>query len=257
MAMYDVVPNYTLGRGMLFFAKFAENTTTPGPRRLLGNCPEFSLTASVNTLDHFSSMRGVREKDASVQLDNTQTAQIVCDDIQLENLALFFFGEVSDFVDAGGTVTDEVHADVVQGSYYQLGRTPQNPMGARGLSAVTVEIGAVLQTIEEDYQIDLETGMLYIVPGGGIADGTDLNVTYTRAAATQQRVLSGTKPIEGELYYREENAEGVSRDMLLPSVKLSPNGDLGMISDDWRRIPFNVEILKKTGHAAVYISDRP
>ena len=43
----------------------------------------------------------------------------------------------------------------------------------------------------------------------------------------------------------------------MPSVKLSPNGDYALKSDEWQQIPFNVEILKPEGMEAVYADDRP
>lgn len=249
--------NYTLGRGRIYFARFNTGTQVPGPSRFFGNCPELNLTAAVNTLDHFSSTSGVRNRDAQVQLDTTRSGTIVCDNISLENLALFFFGESSTFTDAGAAIVDELHADVIQGTYLQLGASAANPMGARGITGVSAKVGASVKTVNVDYEVDLVTGRVYIVPGGGIANLDDLLVSYTRSATTQGRVISGGTPIEGELRFYEENAAGTNRDLVAPYVKLSPNGDLSLIGEDWRRIPFSLEVLTKAGYPDIQISDRP
>lgn len=60
----NATPNYTLGRGKVYFARFTSGQV-PGPFRYIGNTPEFNLTIELETLDHFSSDEGIREKDDS------------------------------------------------------------------------------------------------------------------------------------------------------------------------------------------------
>ena len=47
-------PNYTLGRGKVYFARFTAGQT-PGPFRYVGNSPEFSLAVETEMLDHFNA----------------------------------------------------------------------------------------------------------------------------------------------------------------------------------------------------------
>ena len=42
----------------------------------------------------------------------------------------------------------------------------------------------------------------------------------------------------------------------MPYVKISPNGDYALKGDEWQQIPFNIEILKKTGFEALYSDGR-
>jgi len=258
--------NYTLGRGKLYFARFIGNTQNTGPERYIGNTPEFSLTIEQEKLDHFSSDAGIREKDDSISLQVNRTGSLTTDNIDPENVALFFFGSKSVVTDAGGAITDEAHNDVNQGDYLQLGISSNRPSGARGISAaststpITVKDDASTPTTYAagtDYTIDLTTGRLYIVPGGAIVDGTNLKVTYTVRASTRTRVISGAQPVEGALRYIADNPKGENQDYYMPWVQISPNGDYALKSDEWQTIPFNIEVLKRTDREAIYLDGRP
>lgn len=102
--------NYVVGRGRLFFGQFKPNTREPRGQLYFGNTPALSLAQSEDTLDHYSSEGGVRVKDASVSLQNDSSGSFQCDNIALENLALWFRGFVTTNIEAGsasatGTVT--------------------------------------------------------------------------------------------------------------------------------------------------------
>lgn len=104
------IMNYVVGRGRLFFGQFKPQTRTPRGQLYFGNTPALSLNQSEDTLDHYSSEGGVRVKDASVSLQNDSGGSFQCDNISLENLALWFRGFTSTVIEAGsatasGTVT--------------------------------------------------------------------------------------------------------------------------------------------------------
>src|SRR5690606_7882681 len=103
--------NYTLGRGELWFAQYKQGTQEPGGERYFGNTPEINFTIESETLDHFNSDRGINEKDASIVLSTNRTGSFITDNIDPHNIALFFFGSVSNFTEAGGSVSDEEIAE--------------------------------------------------------------------------------------------------------------------------------------------------
>lgn len=249
--------NQTLGRGELWFSLFKPGTEDPAGYRYLGNSPEFNLSIENETLDHFSSDRGIREKDKSIILETTSTGSLVLDDIQLDNLALFFFGSTSTISQTSGTAVEETFTDVKQGLSYQLGVSDGNPTGVRSISNVVVEVASVAKTVNVDYTVDLELGLIHIVDGGGIADLADIDVTYDRAAKSRDQVISGTDQIKGALKFISYNPEGAKMDYTMPLVKLSPNGDFGLKSDEWQQLPLTVEILKRTARERIYIDGRP
>lgn len=253
--------NYALGRGKLFFAKFAAGTLTPvDGQRYFGNTPEFSTTSESEELEHFDSDNGVNIKDDSVTLSNTRSGSFVTDNINLDNVALFYLGEKSSFAQVSATgSTYAIKAKL--GRYYQIGKTEANPAGVRKITNVTVTKGPAPGTsiaLENNFEVDLDLGRIYIeTDAPGVIDGDALTITYDQTAYTQNRVISSSDEIVGELYFESTNPKGEKLDYFYPYVKISPNGDFNLKSgDDWQSIPFNVEFLKKDGHETVYITDR-
>lgn len=89
--------NYVVGRGKLYFNKFPDSQTLVGPGyRYFGNTPSLSTTQAATALDHYSSDYGMKFKDASVDLQNDLSGAFTCDNINLDNVALFFQGTVDE-----------------------------------------------------------------------------------------------------------------------------------------------------------------
>ena len=258
------VDNLTVPKGKIYFDPFVPGTTTKTGERYFGNTPTFTISTSTESLDHFSSEGGIKEKDRSLAISTTRTGTLSTDNVDAENLAILLFGEAATLTFSASTVTDEAHADVIQGRYYQLGESDLVPSGARGLvvhtapsTKVVVKTGSTTHTEGEDYEIDMELGRLYIVPGGGIADGDDITVSYKVGAHTREQVISGDDSIEGAIRFVADNPVGVNRDVYIPRVKLTPNGDFVLKSDTWQEMQFNLEVLKLNGRVAIYADGRP
>lgn len=275
--------NYTLGRGEVFVARYVDFDTdfTLEGERYIGNTPEFSLTIQQQTLDHFSSDRGIKEKDDSVPLQVDRTGSLTVDNVNTENVALFFFGSHSTVTDAGGAFT-EVLANVEQGKYYPLGVSASYPAGRKGFLGETEDsnssAGYSLRAYNDsnsidpevdsnsgnatyvkttDYVFDADRGVIYIVVGGGIADGADVFFSGTVKAATFSRVISGSEPVVAAVRFVAFNPTGDNIDYFMPYVKVSPNGDYALKSDEWQKIPLQLEVLKRSDREAIYADGRP
>lgn len=250
--------NYALGRGKLFFAMYAAGTQTPGGQRYFGNTPELTTSSESEELEHFDSDNGVNVKDDSVTLSNTRSGSFTTDNINLDNVAMFYLGEKSSFSQVAATgLTQDI--TVKRGQYFQIGRTEANPAGARHITTVvfTDDADAVI-AIPDNFEVDLETGRFYVESDApGVVDGDVITVTYNQLAYTQSRVISSSQEIVGELYFECTNPKGLKFDYYWPYVKISPNGDFNLKSgDDWQTLPFNIEFLQKSGLETVYITDR-
>lgn len=132
--------NYTLGRGKLHFSRFKSGTQTPEGFRYIGNTPEFNLTIESENLDHFSSDYGIREKDDSVLLEVNRSGTMITDNIDPENIALFFLGSSSSaaLVAASG-LTEELDG-VKAGHSYKLGQSSANPAGYFGINTADFSV---------------------------------------------------------------------------------------------------------------------
>lgn len=244
--------NYTLGRGKVFFSRFRPNTQQPEGFFYIGNTPEFSLTIESETLDHFSSDEGIREKDDSVPLEVTRSGSLTTDNIDPKNVALFFFGDDSVISQTTVAPAPETLTDVIAGHTYKLGVTALAPAGVFGLDStgLTVEKVATPSNIPlaatTDYIIDLDAGLITFVETGQVNTGDDVIVTYGLRASSRSRVISGSEPVEGAMIYRSFNPKGDDVVFYMPYVKITPNGDYALKGDEWQQIPLSLEVLKPT-----------
>lgn len=262
--MASIDNNYTLGRGEIYFARRDPITKLLGGERYLGNTPEFNLTFESENLEHFSSDRGIREKDRSVILQITRSGSLITDNVNPQNVALFFFGTTEALTVAQTSVTGEAINNVEVGMFYQLGATVANPSGARkviypgaaGTTFAMTKSGGGALVAGTDFLLEADLGRIEILPDGTIVDGDDLLVNFTVAASNRTRIISGSSPVEGALRFIAYNPTGENIDYYLPSVALSPNGDYALKSDEWQQIPFNVEVLKPDNGEALYADSR-
>lgn len=252
--------NYTLGRGRLYFDRFSPGTRVGTGQRYLGNTPELNLSSESESLDHFDSDNGVKQKDASVLLSLTRNGSFITDHISPENLALFFLGDASVVTQAAATaISDLSITDVKHGRRYQIGVTTAKPAGARGITNVVVKVGATTMTAGTDYTLDADTGGIIPLASGTIAEGDDLDITYDESATSYNRVVSGSSStIEGALFYYGTNPEGEKFDYYWPYVTLKPDGDFALKGDEFQQIGFTFEALKRDDNTeVVYINGRP
>lgn len=259
--------NRTLGRGELHFGIFKTGTQVADGERYIGNTPAFALTFETNELPHYNSDHGIREKDDSVTLEVNRTGSFQTDDVSGDNLAMAFFGTTATITVGASTVTDEAFNNVHKDRYYQLGTNATHPGGARGLVVHTApstnvvvknDAGSPTTYVEgTDYEVDLLAGRVYIKPTGNIAEGTNLRISYKIGVSTRERILSGSKPVEGTLRLLADNPVGKNRDVFMPWVKLTPNGDVALKGEEWMTIGFNIEVLKRSGMEALYIDGVP
>lgn len=255
--MADHDQNQTLGSGRLHFNRFADGTKTGTGERYMGNSPDFANSQAEETLDHYNADDGVRTKDLSVQTSQDTSGSFTLDDISRDNLALWYLG-ITDTVavSAATGLTQDFVAQ--EGTYFQLGVSTATPQGHGGLDNVVVKKGATTITMSGNYEIDLETGRGYIIPGApGITDGDTLTATFDTEVQTVAMVLSKSLSIYGSLRFISNNPVGKRRDGFFPYVKISPNGDYNLKGTDWQTLSFNLDILKLNGATErVYWTDR-
>lgn len=253
------IGNQSLGRGKVYVSKFLPGTHTPAGFRFVGNCPSFGINVAQSSLDHFSSTGGVRVKDKSVVLEVNITGSPTLDDINNENLALFFFGAQSTIAQTSATSQTQTFTGVSQGYIYKLGMSDNNPSGVRSISNVSLTVGGSAKTLGTDYTVDATRGYISIVEGGTIPDNATVVVTYDRAAVSRKQFISGTTQIEGAIWFESFNPQGKKQDFLMPYVRIGPNGDFNLIADEWQQLPLQLEILADVAYnkQAIYVDDQP
>lgn len=255
----NAIGQTTYGSGEIYFAKYLMNTTTPGAYRYLGNTPEFLLNSEIETLEHFDSDHGIRTQDDSITTSQTRGGNITTDNINQENLALFFTGTTGIITQASAASQVENIASVQFGTYHLGVNSTTRPTGYRNItvSAITGSGGTPTYVNNTDYVVDAISGTVRFLEGGTLTQGTAVVINYAVGASTRDQIISGSQTIEGALKFKSFNATGPKWDYFMPRVKLSPDGDFALKGEDWLEIPFNVQVLKLGELESVYIESRP
>ena len=257
MITYPEVQHQTLGKGKFYFAQYTPGTQTPGGERYFGYTGAMNVSLTEEKAEAFDSDNQIRKKTESATLSVMYALNFDTSNISIDNLASAFLGEVNSVAQGAAAVTDEAHT-VEQGLHYQLGQNATNVTGVRNISAVTVtdSAGVTTYTVDTDYQVDLVSGRLFIVPGGGIASGAaeDILVDYTTAVEARDQVKLTGRVIQGAGRFIADNPAGENKDYYWPYIKLGANGDFSLKGDEFQTLPFTAEVLEKDpATAAMYI----
>lgn len=259
MPLTHVKNEYTIPRGRAYFDPYDANEELTGEIPF-GNTPNTTLSISRESADHYSSETAASELDFTYEGRVDRTGALDVDNMSMQNYAWWLSGTKQAITQAATSVTGELRK-VEPGRYYQLGAGVANPLGVRNVSAVTVKDEAGTDTYDAgvDYNVDLETGRVQIIEGGGIVAGK-VQFGYTPVAGTFMRVKTGAKgQVMGALRIVADAAAGKNRDVYMPKVVLTPNGDLPLVTDsnDLVRLQFSMKVLKPANAEAIYADGRP
>lgn len=143
--------NYRVGKGALYFKRSGD-----ADYRHMGNATSFEFTPAIEKLDHFSSMQGVREKDASVVLTRGGTINIILEEWTPANLALALLGTVDEGA-AGGPTVDILSTDAVEGALKFISSNDVGPKWDAYYHRVSFIPSAALNPISDEWgQIEIE-----------------------------------------------------------------------------------------------------
>lgn len=88
-------------------------------------------------------------------------------------------------------------------------------------------VAKINATVTTDYTVNADLGDLFIVVGGGIAEGETLLVDYTKAAASRTQhkaTLNLNARLSGSLRFVADNVAAPNRDIYIPLCVLRPDG---------------------------------
>lgn len=255
--------NYVVGRGTVYFDKFQQGTNRKTGEMYFGNTPEFTINTDSETLDHYSSDHGMRVMDASVLLEASQGGTFTCDNINADNLALWFLGDVETTAQTQQTGVKEIFNPVLRGRYYQLGASDVNPTGVRnitnfqmvaadasvsistGTGDISTIPGAVVVPPAGNYEVDLLTGRVYIEPDSeALAGNMQIAVQFDVAEQNRTLVVGKSNMVYGALRMISDNAVGLNKNYYFPKVSLAPDGDYALKGDDWQVMSFTFKAMQ-------------
>lgn len=256
--------DYVLGRGKVYFASLKADGT-PDTYRFLGNAPEFTINVEVETLEHQSSQEGLKKTDKEVTISQSVGVTVTLDEINFQNMAVFFSGTSQTYTNVAGNFTDSLlSASVTLGRWYDIVDTSGNRLYditssadlAFGTSAASSDL--VLNT---DYTLDLVMGRIFLLSNAvNIMAGENLYCDYTEAStgapetSIDEVEALTTTSVKGALKFLQINPTDADHqsEFQFHSVSLKAEGDFNLIGDDWTTMQLTGKAEASTGtNAAV------
>lgn len=106
------VRNLVVGKANVYFTP--EGKTYPADRVHMGNVTDVSFEPSIETLEHFTSMAGVRSRDRVEVLSKTALLSLTVEEMTPQNLAIAQLGRVETDTE-GRTVVTGLSETLVRG----------------------------------------------------------------------------------------------------------------------------------------------
>jgi hypothetical protein len=243
--------DYNLGRGIVYFAPI-DADGKPTIWRDLGNAPEFNISVEVETLEHQSSREGLKVVDKEVIISQEVSVGFQLDEINSENMALFFSGAKASHtnVSVAGFVEHEMVLDgnLELGRWYDLYNAASPPERAydvdiADLTVKTNEAAPVTLVVDVDFELDAEMGRIFILSTGilvptAIGTGDGLLVTLVANGAAKDveevRALIQTNVLGALKFISENPADNDrSQEYEFHKISIKPEGDFALIGDEF------------------------
>jgi len=151
--------NYVIGKGFLIFRPVGESDFFH-----LGNVPTFTFTPEVTKLDHFSSMAGTREKDATIVTEKKGTVEITMEEFTKRNLGILLMGSVDDS-DPDNVIIDIFSTTALVGELRFYATNDVGPRWRFFLNKVQFTPSGAFNPISEEFANMVVTGDVFAVDG--------------------------------------------------------------------------------------------
>lgn len=246
--------NYNLGRGKLYLAELVNGLPGPGGWRDLGNAPEFNVNVEVETLEHQSSREGLKTVDKEVVISQKIGLTFQLDEINFQNLALFFSGSSTAAAltnpAIAGVVAKQITSALALGVWYDL-TSEDGQAGIRVYDidktnlVLTEDPGGTPQVLvqDTDYLVDEKMGRVFITTTGAatVTDELDYTLAADAGAVDPDEVKSLTQTnVTAALKFISENPADNDKqtEYKFHQVQLKADGDFALIGDEFTTMGF-------------------
>lgn len=206
----------------------------------LGNVNRLTVQPDDTRAELYSSQDAAAGLYAAATTRRKVTMTAVCNEFSVENLALVLMGERLYYTQTADPVTGEdLTTSAKLGAYYKLAN--------REVSSLVLTQGTVTLSASTDYEVVNATlGLVHLLPTGA-ATATTLTAAYSKAAITgtaQPKIAQFTKSeILGTMIYHGDSASGISYDGKWYKVSVKPEGELGLIQDEFGEFTLTFDVL--------------
>ena len=206
-----------------------------------------TMQASNETKERKSNLVGQAGKvRGSIARTSATQLKISANAANSDLYALFLLGSTAAYAVTGGTVTAESIASMEHDKWYKLAKS--------NVSSVVISG----KTINVDYQVDAELGLIRTLSTGTIANNATSSVNYNHSAVAGTTIRVGTESkVDVKIIGRLVNSETSAKAILeVPKVTLSPDGEISLIGDDYQTFGLSGACVLMDGEVAdLYLRD--
>lgn len=224
--------DYTLGGARLFFNDGAQDGAVGNGFLDLGNIPTFSIERTIAEIEHFAFIASSlsRQKDLNIVTDIGMSFNFTVDELFSENWNIILFGNGTvSTVQSGSSVVDEpaLAPVILDRSIFTL---------ESEISSLVVKDDGGVQTfdVNDDYTlVNALTGEIKILSTGVIDSGEVLELTYTSAARTRDRIVPGDDTsIKGSARLEFQGQNGGDITWVIHNCEIKPDGSSPLSSTE-------------------------
>lgn len=252
--------NLLLGAGAVFFSRFAADGSFTNKWRHLGNVDKVDLTPTADTKDKTSSMTGLRALLASTVVGFNLEVSLELTEFDAENLALALLGDTADLTQTD-TARDGAALNggsaITFGVWYPLLRSDSDEDAAINPYVLSVSDGLTTTSLEgTDYEVNRAAGLIRILESGSLTEA----ITHWRGSVPGYDSSDGLKKVSmltngkilGRVRYiaADDLLQGPKENYVFYKCQLTPDGAIGLISDDYAAFTLKCKILQDTSRAA-------
>lgn len=239
-----------LGKGSILLDQF-QNGLPTGVFKHLGNCTKFEIDVKDDIAELYQSLTNNVTLIATAVKKRQPKITITGTDFSSDHVAIaqMTAGKTT-LAQTAQTITSEVLISAAQapnaiGRYFKTAQINVDPTATPPVltsNSVTLASGT-------DYVLlDPVQGIFYIPAGSTIASHA-VTVTYHTLVGNFDQVAACTVPfVQGHIYFSPDPVDGQSIACDVWKVNLNPNGQFGLISDDYGNWSLDGNILDNTAN---------
>jgi len=237
-----------LGSGDLYYNRVVGGVSQGWFR--FGNATLFSIQENAEIKERISRQSATYGQVLdSVSIKQPAEISVTLDDLDYKNLALAFLGDSSSVNVTGATVTAEAVSAPAPGASFQTAQ--------RKISSVTVTgTGGTPSYVEgTDFAVaNADLGLIQILDGGSITAELALEVNYTYASMTANKVTGGTdSSIKVALMMDGKNLADDSKVMVsVLEAVLTPQNGVDFLSEEFATLEMTGTLNTPSGAGSAY-----
>jgi hypothetical protein len=233
-----------IGGGRIFFNDGGADGATGNGYLDMGNIPTLAIQKAITEIEHFAFIASTqsRQKDLNIVTDIGMSLSFTVDELFAENWNILLFGGgTTNQVQSGSAITDEqAFAPVLLDRSIFTTETDISSLTIDGVG------GTPTYVLGTDYElVDAATGEIKILSSpGSITTGLELELNYTSAARTRQKVVPGADPsITGSARLEFTSQNGDNLTWLIQNCEVKPDGDSPLSSTEVSEVAVVLNIL--------------